>query len=117
MLLNVLRAYEEAATALSPRERRQWCKDHHFSQKTLSGVLDARKQLKERVDRLGLHSAGGAADGGEQTDNEDGILRCLLEGLFTNTAMRMPDNSYRRVMGTMVCGSTCAQSLFMHHLR
>ena len=110
MLLNVLRAYEEAAAALSPRERRQWCRDHHFSQKTLNGVLDARKQLKERVDRLGLESAGGpAADGAEGTDNEDAILKCLLEGLFTNTAMRMPDNSYRRVMGTMVRGSTCTQ--------
>jgi len=34
-------------------------------------------------------------------DNDEPVLLSLLEGHFVNTAMRMPDGSYRRTTGNM----------------
>lgn len=100
MLLNILKAYQEVRESMpSAKDRTAWCKDHFLSPKTLNQVLDAREQLRDRVHRLDpaldcTMSAG---------DNDEPVLLCLLAGLFTNTAMRMPDDRYRRTTGSMVC--------------
>jgi ATP-dependent RNA helicase DHX33 len=101
MLLNILKAYEEVlnSTSFSSRDKKEWCNDHFLSMKVLNQVLEARKQIRERVGRMDKSwklSASGAEN------NDDAILTCLLEGHFTNTAMRMPDNTYRRTAGAMV---------------
>lgn len=112
MLLNILKAYEEICESMpSPKERRQWCKDHFLSIKTLNQALDARVQLRDRVNRLdaGLDCTMSAGD------NEEPVLLCLLAGLFTNTAMRMPDDKYRRTIGSMVSANAndiCAFNSF-----
>lgn len=99
MLLNILKSYEEVRESVKdPRQIKAWCQDHFFSMKTLNQVRDARHQLIDRVKRLdaGLDTSLKAGD------NDEPILLCLLEGLFTNTAIRMPDGSYRRTTGSMV---------------
>jgi len=99
MLLNILKAYEEICESMpSAKERKAWCKDHYLSIKTLSQVLDARGQLRDRVHRLDSSLDCTLSAG----DNEEPILLCLLAGLITNTAMRMPDGRYRRTTGSMV---------------
>lgn len=102
MLLNILRTFEDiCGTMKSVKERRAWCRDHFLSLKTLNQVLDTRKQLRERIERMNLGFDWKVSCG----DNIDLILQCLLEGNFVNTAMRMPDGSYRRTTGNMVSGA------------
>lgn len=99
MLLNILKAYEEICESLTTTtERKAWCKDHFLSIKTLNQVLDARIQLRDRVHRLDPSLDCSKSAG----DNEEPVLLCLLAGLFANTAMRMPDDRYRRTTGSMV---------------
>ncbi|BGP20309.1 Salivary acidic proline-rich phosphoprotein 1/2 [Rhodosporidiobolus nylandii] len=90
MLLNILRAFEELE---GKDERKQWCKDNFISLKAMNGVLDARKQLRERVERLKLgdweQSAG---------DEAEPVLGALVGGLFANTAIRMEDGTYRHTV-------------------
>merc|ERR1712093_287558 len=98
MLLNILRTFEDVSQTLkSVKERRAWCRDHFLSLKTLNQVLDTRKQLRERVERMNLGFDWTVSCG----DNDDLVLQSLLEGNFVNTAMRMPDGSYRRTSGNM----------------
>lgn len=99
MLLNILKAYEEICESLkTTKERKAWCNDHFLSIKTLNQVLDARQQLRDRVHRLDPSLDCDLSAG----DNDEPVLSCLLAGLFTNTAMRMPDDRYRRTTGSMV---------------
>lgn len=97
MLLNILHAYEDASASLkSKSERKAWCSDHFLSLKTLNQVLDARKQLRDRMDRMKLDWRASAKD------EDQPVLLSLLEGLRCNTAMRMQDGSYRRNDSNMV---------------
>lgn len=106
MLLNILKAYEEICESLTTsRERKAWCKDHFLSIKALNQVLDARVQLRDRVHRLDSSLDCSRSAG----DNEEPVLLCLLAGLFSNTAMRMPDDRYRRTTGSMVNTGLCIQ--------
>lgn len=96
MLLNILRTFEEVKASMpSIKDQRAWCKDHFLSLKSLKQVFDIRKQLRERIERMGMdwHTSAG--------DSDEPVLLCLLAGHFANTAMRMPDGSYRRTTGTM----------------
>ncbi|GAA5855522.1 hypothetical protein JCM9279_006036 [Rhodotorula babjevae] len=93
-LLNILRAFEE----LDERdERKAWCRDNFVSFKAMLSVLDARKQLRERVERLGLgdwkQSVG---------DEDEPVLNALVGGLFANTALRQEDGTYRHTLTKQV---------------
>jgi ATP-dependent RNA helicase DHX33 len=108
MLLNVLKAYEEVRESMKEnKERKAWCTDHFLSMKALNQVLDTRKQIRDRVQRLDPSLDCDLSAG----DNDEPILSCLLAGLFSNTAIRLPDGSYRRASGNMVSralvGETC----------
>lgn len=94
MLLNILKAFEELEET---GERKVWCKDNFISIKAMNGVLDARKQLRERVERLKLGdwrlSAG---------DDAEPVLSALVGGLFSNTALRQEDGTYRHTLTKQV---------------
>ncbi|KAG0659288.1 putative ATP-dependent RNA helicase dhr2 [Rhodotorula mucilaginosa] len=90
MLLNILRAYEELD---GKDERKAWCMDNFVSFKAIQSVLDARKQLRERVERLGL------GDWEESVgDDAEPVLNALVGGLFANTALLQEDGSYRHTL-------------------
>lgn len=94
MLLNILRAYEELD---SKDERKAWCMDNFVSFKAMQSVLDARKQLRERVERLGL------GDWEESVgDDAEPVLNALVGGLFANTALLQEDGSYRHTLTKQV---------------
>ncbi|GAA5959117.1 hypothetical protein JCM21900_002563 [Sporobolomyces salmonicolor] len=90
-LLNVLRAFEELPKEKD--ERKIWCRDNFVSLKAMMQVLDARKQLRERVERLGVGDWEVSA--GEEAEP---VLNALVGGLFANTALRMEDGSYRHTV-------------------
>lgn len=109
MLLNILRTYDDVCQTLTTTaDRKAWCKEHYFSLKIMNQVGDARKQLRDRVVNMGFDWRTSSGD------NDDTILLSMLEGLFVNTAMRMPDGSYRRANGNMVC-NFCTCSRFDPH--
>ncbi|GAA5870668.1 hypothetical protein JCM8547_005025 [Rhodosporidiobolus lusitaniae] len=89
MLLNILRAYEELE---GKDERKVWCRDNFVSIKAMASVLDARKQLRERVERLNLGSWETSAG-----DDPEPVLAALVGGLFANVAVRLEDGTYRQV--------------------
>ncbi|GAA5869404.1 hypothetical protein JCM1840_005461 [Sporobolomyces johnsonii] len=91
-LLNVLRAFEELPKDKKD-ERKVWCRDNFVSLKAMMQVLDARKQLRERVERLGVGDWEVSA--GEEAEP---VLNALVGGLFANTALRMEDGSYRHTV-------------------
>ena len=89
--LNVLRAY----TALNENKPR-WCKANHVNIKTLSAALKVRDQLRELAERDGKDwkvSCGSEAEL---------VMRCLLQGLFMNSAVIQPDGGYRQTAGNLV---------------
>lgn len=100
MLLNILRAYEELD---GKDERKAWCMDNFVSFKAIQSVLDARKQLRERVERLGL------GDWEESVgDDAEPVLNALVGGLFAKTALLQEDGSYRHTLTKQV-GLLCSE--------
>lgn len=94
LLLNVLRAFED----VDKDERAQWCRDNFVNARSLKQVLEARKQLRERCERMGLSwadSDGGELGGEAETD---AILTSLVGGLFANSALLQPDGTYRHAL-------------------
>lgn len=115
MLLNILKAYEELCASMPAlKERRAWCKDHFLSIKILNNVLDARKQLRERVERMGADwkAASQKTEDMDAQAKEEAILRCITEGMRINTAMKLDDGSYRRMNGSMVSPRSLGRGVF-----
>ena len=96
-LYNVLAAYDAACeTAESRSERAEWCKDNYINVKTMANVLEARKQLRERCDRLDLDWKVSCGDDLSQ------VLEACMAGFHQNTALRWPDNKYQKTIGRLV---------------
>ncbi|EGV60087.1 HA2-domain-containing protein, partial [Yamadazyma tenuis ATCC 10573] len=109
--------FEELLNAGNVAEAKDWCHDLHFSYKGFRNVLRVRQQLKEYMlttikqdDRL----TGGQKEKAllnlrsqlsldmelqqelvRQPLNIPEILKCFVRGYITNTAIGMPDRSYR----------------------
>jgi ATP-dependent RNA helicase DHX33 len=92
MLLNILRAYEDVEV----EDRKAWCKDNFINVRSLNQVLDTRKQLTERCQRLGLDCEPSAGEAAEP------VLNACISGLFGNTALMQPDGSYRHTVSRQV---------------
>ncbi|GAA5834456.1 hypothetical protein JCM11251_007013 [Rhodosporidiobolus azoricus] len=90
MLLNILKAFDELD---GKDERKVWCKDNFVSYKALRSVLEARKQLRERIERQKLGDWNQSAG-----DEAEPVLAALVGGLFANTALRQEDGTYRHTL-------------------
>lgn len=108
----------QAMTA-NPGELKAWCKDLHFSYKGFKNVMKVRHQLKEYMiatikqddslknnEKESLLRDARAQLDVDTSDDEDNftmsapldiplILKSFLKGYITNTAVGMPDRSYR----------------------
>lgn len=112
------------------QEVRMWCQSHYIHERTVKNVLAIRKQLTrichqhgiaceddeakptshgvdqdndddEEEDALVVTRSSwrmGATEKGQYTD----LLQCLGMGRLSNTALRQPDGSFRRVAGGQV---------------
>ncbi|KAF6012731.1 hypothetical protein HII12_002253 [Brettanomyces bruxellensis] len=113
MLKELFNIYNDIS---SSDERRIWCKSLGVSYKGFKNVLRIRKQISQYMDSMDgrknekeRHS--GVEDGNKSKNddsNEDEIktsvplnyelvLKSFLKGFITNTAIGMPDRSYRTV--------------------
>ena len=62
-------------------------------------VVEVRKQLRDLCLRLGLPLVS--------SKNSDDLRRCLLSGLFMNTAQHVGEGKYKTVSVGCVCLVTC----------
>jgi HrpA-like RNA helicase len=93
--LNVLRAYIDLKTQ-DNKGVGKWLKDNHVNGKTIQHALKVREQLRELARRDGV-------DPGLTCGSESEVVgRCLLRGLFMNTAIVQSDGSYRQTAGSLV---------------
>jgi len=101
-LLNILQAFEEVEVD-DPKERKQWCRDNYIGYKAMLQVLDARKQLRERVERLKIGDWETSCLGiNNSVEGFEPVLNSLVSGLFANTAIRNEDGTYRHALTRQV---------------
>lgn len=93
MLLNILRAYEDVEGG---PEQKQWCRDNFVNSRAMALVLESRKQLRERCERMKLDWQPSAEE------DTDVVLSTLVEGLWANTALLQPDGTYRHSLNRQV---------------
>lgn len=95
--LSVLRAYlalKDGATGVGSVSK--WIKENHVNGKTIQHALKVREQLVELVKREGKDAS--VTCGSEM----EVVSRCLLRGLFMNTAIIQSDGTYRQTAGSLV---------------
>lgn len=90
-------------------ERKKWCKEIAVSYKGFKNVNRIRKQIKEYMSLLDNDSSNGDYDNDNDTKMDldsdelsnqldvESILKSFLRGFISNTAIGMPDRSYRTV--------------------
>ncbi|KAG7759378.1 hypothetical protein KL911_000515 [Ogataea haglerorum] len=71
-------------------ERKEWCKQLCINFKGFKDVLRVRRQIAEYMGMLKMHESDGSLDAKL-------VLKAFLCGFLTNTAIGMPDRSYRTV--------------------
>lgn len=101
--LNVFRAYNDLVDQPKGSEAYiavggvvGWCRDNFVNSKTLAASRKVRDQLRELVSRDGQDWSVSCG-----TDY-DLVLRCLVQGLYMNTALVQPDGSYKQTVGSLV---------------
>jgi ATP-dependent RNA helicase DHX33 len=92
MLLNLFRMYKSA------KGNKDWCRENYINIRNMATVTDIRKQLRELCVRLNIPLVS--------TKNTDDVLKCLLCGLFTNTAQYIGEGKYKSV--------STHQEIFIH---
>eukprot|EP00210_Caulerpa_lentillifera_P004954 g4728.t1 len=85
-LLNVYNRFMEIAR----KERKQWCSKQSISFKSMTRVLEIRKQLQSRCKELEVSQS--SANGDDKTAD---LCKALISGLFFNAARRQENGKYR----------------------
>lgn len=100
--------YEMENTSNSTQERKEWCKELCISYRGFLNVVKVRSQLRDYCKRIfnsaNLNSKDDTENGriGISGETIATILKCFLQGFSKNTAIGMPDRSYR----TAITGET-----------
>lgn len=127
------------AMTSNPGELKAWCKDLHFSYKGFKNVMKVRHQLKEYMiatskqddslsnsDKEALLKNVRAQLDTDDSDDEESfsttapldiplILKSFLKGYITNTAVGMPDRSFRTFNTGQVISIHPSSNLFGKH--
>ena len=99
--------YELGKGSSSASERQAWCKELCLSYRGFKNVVKIRNQLRMYCSRLFQDKTLTLKDNSEDDELSEGIsenseqigriLKCFLVGFSKNTAIGMPDRSYRTV--------------------
>jgi ATP-dependent RNA helicase DHR2 len=124
-LLATVQAY-----ATENSDRKAWCEKRYVSHRAMKAVMDVRKQLTEILRRNSMqNNAQQAADppsgtldpsrvqsdsleDARATDLHSRILQAFLSGFLANTALLMPDSTYKTLMGKQTVGIHPSSVLF-----
>lgn len=93
-MLNVLRSYETLPRG-DVKGRKGWCKERWVNEKALKKAVLARDQMRGICEKEGVDWRTTCGDDSEP------VLRCLVDGLFTNTAI-LRDGEYKQTVGNSV---------------
>ena len=83
-------------------DRKEWCEKRFVSHRGMKSVMDVRKQLMDILKNRREVTNGNAARHLGTADDiglPDRILRAFLTGFLGNTALLMPDRTYKTVTG------------------
>ena len=94
--LNVLNAYQRAASAGPAGAADAWCREHGLRADVLRAACGVQRQLRAHCRRAGIALV--ALSGTDATP----VVKSLAAGLFANAAVRQADGSYRAL------GARCA---------
>ncbi|KAK9453344.1 P-loop containing nucleoside triphosphate hydrolase protein [Dipodascopsis uninucleata] len=111
--LIVLRNYVNYYSKLSTsEEKKEWCKDLFISYRAMANVSDVRKQLEHYLKSQRDTGHKSKADSLSPTDLNEEIVKCFLRGFVTNTALALPDKTYRTIAGGHIINIHPSSSMF-----
>ncbi len=96
-LLATVQAY-----ASENSDRKEWCEKRFVSHRGMKSVMDVRRQLGDILKSKRKATNGEASPHHGTADDiglHDRILRAFLRGFLGNTALLMPDGTYKTAMG------------------
>ena len=96
-------------------DRKAWCEKRFISHRAMQSVVDVRKQLTAHMDRYQKQQSQAALSSAEEItpiDLADRILRAFLTGFGSNTALLMPDGSYKTLITNQAISIHPASVLF-----
>ena len=93
-LLATIQAY-----AVENADRKAWCNRHLVSHRAMKAVMDVRKQLRSLSPFTKFLSTNASTQNILTSELSTSILKCFIKGFAYNTALRLPDGSYKTVAG------------------
>ena len=93
-LLATIQAY-----AVKNADRKAWCNRHLVSHRAMKAVMDVRKQLRSLPPFTKFVSTDASTQNILTSELSTSILKCFIKGFAYNTALRLPDGSYKTVAG------------------
>lgn len=93
-LLATVQAY-----AAENADRKAWCHRHLVSHRAMKAVMDVRKQLRSLPQFTKYISIDASTHSILTAELSTCILKCFIKGFAYNTALRLPDGSYKTVAG------------------
>jgi ATP-dependent RNA helicase DHR2 len=121
-LLATVQAY-----AAENADRKGWCEKRYVSHRAMKAVMDVRKQLTDilrtssrQIDAIAaadsqpdtLQIQNGLPEDTRATDLQSRILQAFLSSFVANTALLMPDGTYRTLTGKQTVGIHPSSILF-----
>jgi len=86
-------------------DRKEWCRRCWVSHRAMKAVMDVRKQLRSQhafskhISSSSSSSSPPPPSSTSSTDLSAAILKCFIKGFASNTALRLPDGSYKTLVG------------------
>jgi HrpA-like RNA helicase len=98
--ITLLRVYQAAQTG---KFEKNWCKENFIHHRSILKARDIRTQLDEHMSRIEFKldlgwNVGGLTNLTTEEIQLMNVRRCLLMGLFANTARRQQDGTYKTLM-------------------
>ncbi|KAK9470460.1 P-loop containing nucleoside triphosphate hydrolase protein [Dipodascopsis tothii] len=89
-------------------EKRDWCRDLYINFRAMSNVEDIKRQLQ------GYLKTKARADNDHRITAAEAeqVIKCFLAGFVCNTALMLPDRSYKTVVGSQTINIHPSSSMF-----
>ncbi|SSD60916.1 probable Probable ATP-dependent RNA helicase DHR2 [Saccharomycodes ludwigii] len=94
-LIMMKELYDMYNSLKTSAEKDQWCQELCISSRGFKNVLKIREQLKGYMRKIGYKLDGEEEKQQQNLSDTKRILKCFLHGYIKNTAIGMPDRSYR----------------------
>lgn len=97
-LLMMKELFDIASQIHTSQERVEWCKQLCVSHRAFKNIVKIKEQLKSYCKQLFRDTAQEEEETLDDNTSIARVIKCFLSGFSKNTAIRMPDRSYRTVL-------------------